>query len=77
MTAGEFAQILTAIGVLGGVAVSWRNGRKTDRVADKVEEVHRSTNGKMDQLLAVTGASEKAKGVMEGLQQAADKAAST
>lgn len=38
MSWGEFAQILTAIAALGGLAISWRNGRK-------IEAVHQSTNG--------------------------------
>jgi hypothetical protein len=47
---------------LVSLIVSLRNGRA-------IHQVHVATNSKMDQLLSVTGASEKAKGVKEGLAQ--------
>jgi hypothetical protein len=65
MTWGEASQMLTAVAVVSTAILSWRNGRK-------IEAVHTSTNGKMDELLKVTGASEKAKGVIEGQQQERD-----
>lgn len=43
---------------LGGFVVIWR----------KVEQLHETTNSKMDQLLKVTGESEYAKGVKKGEQ---------
>jgi hypothetical protein len=54
--------IPTTVTALAGLVVSLRNGRK-------IEQVHVATNSKMDQLLEVTGASEKAKGVIEGREQ--------
>lgn len=60
---GQVAVLVTAI---AGARVSFRNSRK-------IEEVHKSTNGKMDRLLEVTGASEKAKGVIEGREQQREK----
>lgn len=66
MNGTEIALIITAVGTLvaalGGVIIGVRNTRA-------IKQVHESTNGKMDKLLAVTGAAEKAKGVMEGLEQ--------
>jgi uncharacterized membrane protein len=52
----------TTLTALASLIVSMRNGRK-------IEQVHIATNSKMDQLLSVTGASEKAKGVIEGREQ--------
>ena len=60
MSAGEVAQLITSvatlIGVIGGVGVSLRNSRK-------IEAVHKSTNGKMEELVAEVRASSFAKGV--------------
>ena len=63
---GEIAQLITAVATVvaalasfGGFIVSVRNGHK-------IKEVHTATNSKMDRLLEVTGASEHAKGVIEG-----------
>jgi hypothetical protein len=53
--------IPTTLTALAGLIVSMRNGRK-------IEQVHVATNSKMDLLLEVTGASEKAKGMKEGLE---------
>lgn len=69
MTPGEFAQILTAIGVLGGVAVSWRNGRKLDSQGQKIEAVRRSTNGLSERNEAIAKKLGVAEGKATGLQQ--------
>jgi len=60
MTIPEFA-ILAAcltntIAVVGGLVVSLRNGKK-------IEEVHMSTNGKMEELITEVRESSFAKGV--------------
>jgi hypothetical protein len=47
MTAGEGAQLLTAIAALVAALASLRNGRKID-------EVHKATNSMKDELVAVT-----------------------
>lgn len=39
--------------------------RKSNQNSAKIEEVHKSTNGKMDKLLEVTGAAEYAKGTKD------------
>jgi hypothetical protein len=71
VTGTEVALILTAAGTLiasvGGVIVGVRNSRK-------IEEVHKSTNGKMEQLLEITSKSAKAEGNLEGRQQQKDGA---
>lgn len=71
MTAAEVAVIIGAVGTFisstASAFISLRNSRKID-------SVHDATNSKMDRLLAVTGAAEKAKGIQEGLQQAQDAA---
>jgi hypothetical protein len=75
------------VGSVGAVVLGWRNqikieasaalsannSQKLEKVMAKVEEVHASTNGKMDELLKISGQAEKAKGVIEGLQQGRDE----
>jgi len=60
MTGAEIAQIITSVatllGVIGGVVVSLRNSRK-------IEEVHKSTNGKMAALIREVREASFAKGV--------------
>jgi hypothetical protein len=60
MTGTEIAQILTSsatfVAALGGVMVSLRNSRK-------IEEVHKSTDGKVDQLVSVVKEASFARGV--------------
>jgi uncharacterized protein YunC (DUF1805 family) len=41
-------------------------GKKVVYIADRVEEVHRATNGMKAELVKVTGEAEHAKGVLEG-----------
>lgn len=62
MNGSEIALIITALGTfmtsLGSVFVSMRNSRKID-------DVHRSTNGKMEELLKLTAKSAKAEGIAQ------------
>lgn len=70
----DTAQIITSIatlfGVIGGIFIQVWNSRKQDAASIKqelaIKEVHESTNGKMDKLLAVTADSENAKGEKSG-----------
>ncbi len=59
MTGAEVAQVITALATLtasvGAFLVSLRNSRK-------IEEVHKSTNGKMDQLVTEVRAASFAAG---------------
>ena len=59
MTAPELSQIIislsTLVGVVGSTVVSLRNSKK-------IEEVHQSTDGKMDELLKLTAHSSFAAG---------------
>lgn len=60
------AQLLTALatllGVLGGILVSYRNGRKLNENTALTQKVHESTNGRLDSLVgAVQTAAEAAK----------------
>ena len=55
MTLGEIGQLLTGVAALWAAISSARNGRKIDAV-------HESTNGKMEQLLKVTKAASFAAG---------------
>jgi hypothetical protein len=64
------ASIATLVGVLGGIIIQILSSRKQHATLEKqnvaIEEVHKSTNGKMDKLLEVTGAAEMAKGEKSG-----------
>lgn len=59
MSGSELAQVITAVATLvasiGALIVSLRNSRK-------IEEVHKSTNGKMDQLVQEVRTAAFAKG---------------
>jgi uncharacterized membrane protein len=59
MTGGEIAQIITSIGTLiaalGSLVISLRNGVK-------IEQVHQTTNSKMDKLIEVSIKSARAEG---------------
>jgi hypothetical protein len=69
MSGGEIALIITALGTfttsLGSVVMTLRNGRKIDAV-------HSSTNGKMEELLKLTAKSAHAEGVLEQKGQRPD-----
>lgn len=62
ISGAEMALIITSLGTLvtslGSVVVSLRNSRK-------IEEVHKSTNGKMEELLAITAKAARAEGIEE------------
>lgn len=58
MTLADVSQFITAIAALGAVLMSARNGRK-------IEEVHLSINGRMDELLKVTSEAQHALGVKQ------------
>ena len=56
---GHVERILTALGVLGAISVSLRNGRTARRAvvvgegnAVKIQDVHLSINSRMDEFLA-------------------------
>lgn len=52
------AQLLLAIGVVGNMLLSWRNGRK-------IKEVHDATNGMKDELISTTQIAGEAKGRLD------------
>lgn len=61
MTAGEAAQLLTAVAVFGNFLMSWRNGRKLNRQDKKIQAVSESTNGlseRAEQLAQALGQSQ-------------------
>ena len=66
MSIGEAAQMLVALTGVGTFLLTVRNGRqgKVERreLAEKLNEVHESTNGKMDALLKLTAKSSRAEG---------------
>jgi hypothetical protein len=58
MNLSEIGQIITALGVLGTAALSWRN-------AGKIQEVHLSLNSRLDELLKEHGAAQRAAGAAQ------------
>jgi hypothetical protein len=62
----EFAQMITAVGVLTSAALSWRNGRKLVEVHDLTKKVQEETNGMKDTLIKTTEKKSHAEGIIEG-----------
>ncbi len=67
-SAGEIAQIITAMAALGAVILSWRNSRKID-------QVHVATNSMKDALVTATGNAAHAAGKEEGRMEGEARAA--
>jgi len=65
MTWTELSQLLTPVGVLAGVWVSYVNGQKMNRQGDKLEALHRSTNGLSERNEAIA----RKLGIAEGKEQ--------
>lgn len=63
MTWGDFGQLLTGLASVGAMVLSWLN--RSD-----IREVKHATNSMKDELVKVTGESEHAKGVIQGVIQA-------
>ena len=63
MSGGEIAQLITSIatlvGVVGTLAIGWRN-------AGKIDDVHTLANGLTAKLVASTATASLAKGNLEG-----------
>ena len=63
MSAGELAQLITAFATLiasiGAVILGWHN-------SNKIEQVHKATNGLTTKLVDLTATSSKAAGNLEG-----------
>lgn len=69
MTFPEIAQMITALGVFLTAIVGAMNLVWTKRNGVKIEEVHKSTNGKMDALIELTAKSSKAEGRKEAIDE--------
>lgn len=65
----ELLPLLTAGFSMAAMLIGYLNNRKIDLTNTKVEEVHVSTNSKMDKMLAAVSAAEHAKGVLLGREQ--------
>jgi len=63
MTAGEFAQVLTAIAAVGAALSSWRNARKIDMSAVNIQRLEKNTNSISERNEAIA----KQLGVTEGM----------
>jgi hypothetical protein len=75
VSVGEFAQLLTALAVVGNCAISWRNSRKIDAGKADIKELAQNTNSIKDALVKTTALASEAKGMAAGLKQARDEAA--
>lgn len=62
--------LLLGVGSIGGLVIAIRNGRKSDRNANKIDVLTSQTNGMSARLEATS----KALGVAEGIEQQRDKA---
>lgn len=58
--------IVTTIGL---IVVAYLNTRQNKVISNKVDDYHKDVNGKMGELLKVTGEAEKAKGVKQGSEE--------
>ena len=65
MTVGEVAQLITSLGVLVGVVLSYRNGRMAEANKRATQEVHLSINSRMDELLREAKAAAHAAGAAQ------------
>lgn len=61
----SFSSFIVALGLIVNLYFTHRSMNKIDRVQATAEITHLAVNSKMDKLLAVTGESEKAKGVLQ------------
>jgi len=66
LAAGVF---VNAIGVIGGLLVSLRNGRKIDGQAGTIQKLELNTNSIKDALVKATGEAAHAAGVAEGRRE--------
>jgi hypothetical protein len=73
MTAAEtilaFGVGVNAIGVIGGLLVSLRNGRKIDGQAGTIQKLETNTNSIKDALVKATAVAFEARGHAAGLEQ--------
>jgi hypothetical protein len=73
MTPAEVAQIIGSVGGFftgtGAFIFAFRSLRVSQNNSTKIEAVHESTNGKMEELLNVTRAAAEARGVIVGKGQ--------
>ncbi len=69
MTWSEVAQLLTALGVVGNCAISFRNSRKIDASNENVKKIEIATNHMKDALVESTKVASHAQGLAEGLAE--------
>lgn len=69
MTAGDIAQIITALAALGSMIVSGFSFAASIRNGRKLEVVHQATNGLTTQLVDLTAKSSLAEGVKQGREE--------
>ena len=63
------AVITAGITTIGLIVVAYLNTKQNRKISDKVDGYHKDVNGKMGELLRVTGEAEKAKGVKQGSEE--------
>jgi hypothetical protein len=63
---GIIAAIPGTISTVLAFIIQFRQNRNHNELNNRMADLKDSTNGRMDELLKVTGASEHAKGVIEG-----------
>lgn len=68
-TLGDITQIITALTAFGAMLLAWRASFKISKVADKVDDVHKATNGLVDKLVDTTAVAARAEGVAAALTE--------
>ena len=63
------ATINIIVTTFGLIIVAYLNTRQNKIISSKVDDYHKDVNGKMGELLKVTGEAEKAKGVKQGSEE--------
>lgn len=66
MSAGDIAQVLTALAAIGSMVLSWRNSKK-------IEQVRHNTNSLAAQMLKEGKEASLAQGTAAGLKQGRDE----
>ncbi len=70
MSDAVIIQVATSsITTLGLVIVAYINTHQNRKIAAKVDDYHKEVNGKMGELLKVTGEAENAKGFKKGKEE--------
>jgi threonine/homoserine/homoserine lactone efflux protein len=66
---GDLAQLIGALVLAFNCWQTWRNGQKSNRIAENVQTIEKATNGMREALIASTAKASHAEGAAAGLEQ--------